>query len=124
MYKLDTDSEEMYVLQSGLVEIVHKLDKGDEFVIERLYRGSVINHNSFLMNDGIDTDAKCKETVSLFYININTIKKMRQKHYVLDEALTAQEVQLLNPNAREPALDYIIKDPYIHSVFWKHKKTG
>jgi len=84
LYQLDTDSEEMYVIQSGLVEIVHKLDKGEEFVIERLYRGSVVNHNSFLMNDGIDTDAKCKTTVSVYYMHINTIKAMRLKHYELD----------------------------------------
>ena len=61
------------------------MDKGkNEFVIERLYRGSVINHNSFLMNDGIDTDAKCKTSVSFFWIHINTINFLRQKHIELD----------------------------------------
>ena len=64
----------MYVLQSGLVEIVHKMDKDQQFVIEKLYRGSIINHNSFLMSDGIDTDAICKTSVSYFYIDINKIK--------------------------------------------------
>jgi len=43
LYRIDTYSEELYVLQSGMVEIVHKMDKGREFVIERLYRGSVVN---------------------------------------------------------------------------------
>ena len=64
LYRIDTFSDEMYVLQSGLVEITHQMDNGDEFVIERLMRGSVVNHNSFLMNDGIDTDAKCRKSVS------------------------------------------------------------
>ena len=68
----------MYVVQSGLVEIVHTMDKGkQEFVIEKLYRGSILNHNSFLMNDGIDTDAKCRTSVSIFSIHIDTIKYMR-----------------------------------------------
>ena len=69
----------MYVIQSGLVEVVHNMDvkSKKEFVIERLYRGSVINHNSFLMNDGIDTDAKCKTIVSVFYIHIDTINFLR-----------------------------------------------
>jgi len=62
------------------VEIVHKHDKGEEFVIERLYRGSVVNHNSFLMNDGIDTDALCKSSVSVFYMHIDTVKHLRTKH--------------------------------------------
>ena len=68
----------MYVVQSGLVEIVHTMDKGKhEFVIEKLYRGSIVNHNSFLMNDGIDTDAKCRTSVSIFFIDIEKIKYMR-----------------------------------------------
>ena len=71
----------MFVIQSGLVEVVHTTDKGkEEFVIERLYRGSVVNHNSFLMNDGIDTDAKCKTTVTVFYVDINIINTMRNKY--------------------------------------------
>lgn len=75
LYKIDTNSEEMYVLQSGLVEITHKMDRGkNEFVIEKLYRGSVVNHHSFLMNDGIDTDAICRTAVSYFYINIDKVK--------------------------------------------------
>ena len=78
---MNTESEEMYVIQSGLVEICHNLEKKNgeekEFVIERLYRGSVVNHNSFLMNDGIDTYAKCKQTVSVYVIDIETIKRLR-----------------------------------------------
>ena len=34
----ESRSTEMYVIQSGQVEIVSTMDKGQEFVIERLYR--------------------------------------------------------------------------------------
>jgi len=81
----------MYVIQSGLVEIVHKFDKGQEFVIERLYRHSVINHNSFILNDGIDTDAKCKSIVTCYYMDIDTVNTLRKKHIYLDRALTKVE---------------------------------
>ena len=82
----------MYVVQSGVIEIMHYLEQRDddskrEFIIERLYRHSVINHNSFIMNDDIDTDARCKTTVSLYYIDINTVEQLRQKHIELHEAL-------------------------------------
>jgi hypothetical protein len=33
-------------------------------------------------------------------------------------------MQLVNPNAKEPALDYIIKDPYSHTHFYKNSTTG
>lgn len=95
LYRLNQNSDEMYVIQSGYVEISHKLDKGEEFTIERLYRGSIINHNSFIMNDGIDTDAKCKTAVSLYYMNISTLENLRKKHNELDEALSYQEFVLI-----------------------------
>jgi CRP-like cAMP-binding protein len=69
LYKLETQSSEMFVIQSGEVEIVHYLENDgikEKFIIEKLFRGSVINHNSFLMKDGIDTDAICKTSVSVF----------------------------------------------------------
>ena len=34
------------------------------------------------------------------------------------------EILLVNPDAAEPALDYIIKDPYSQSHFFKHFKNG
>ena len=92
LYWMDTNSEEMFLIQSGLVEITHRHDKGEEFVIEKLYRGSVVNHNSFLMNDGIDTDALCKVSTTVYYIHIDTIKVLRQKYLELDNALTAKEM--------------------------------
>jgi len=105
----------MYILQSGVVEILHYLPDGDverEFIIERLYRHSVINHNSFIMNDGIDTDARCKTSVSFYYIDINTVEQLRSKHNELHEALIQQEHVLIQQNTEPPALDYIIRDPY------------
>jgi len=117
---MGTNSDEMYVIQSGIVEIRHKHDKGQDFVIEKLYRGSIINHNSFLMNDEIDTDAKCGTTVSLFYINMNKIKELRNKHIQLEKALIDVEMALVNPGACEPAIDYIINDPYTQRHFMKH----
>ena len=124
LYRIDTNSEEMYVIQSGLVEIVHKMDNGQEFVIEKLYRGSVVNQNSFLMSDGIDTDAICRTAVSYYYIDINKVKQLRAKSRELEDQLIQKEMQLVNPNAREPALDYIIKDPYSNQHFFKNSKTG
>lgn len=51
-----------------MVEVYTKMDNGAEFSIENLYRGSVINHNSFLLKDKIDVNARCKLPVMLFYI--------------------------------------------------------
>lgn len=42
----------------------------------------------------------------------------------LDDALNKIEMGLVNPDAKEPALDYIIRDPLSNEHFLEHKKTG
>lgn len=52
-----------------MIEIYTTMDNGSEFSIERLFRGSVINHHSFLIEDKIDVNARCKTPSTLFFIN-------------------------------------------------------
>ena len=126
LYQLDTFSDEMYLIQSGRVEVTHfmKGTRDEEFLLERLERGSIVNHNSFLMNDGIDTNAYCRTTVTVYCLNVHSINRLRKKHEELDQALNKIEMVLVNPDAKEPALDYIIKDPLSNEHFLEHKKTG
>lgn len=99
----------MYIIQSGLVEITHYVED-EPFVIERLYRGSVLNHRSFLLNDENDTDGKCESTVSVFYIDYADMEQVRSRISQLNIEIKKIEGQLLgNPNPI--ALDYIIKVP-------------
>jgi hypothetical protein len=93
-------------------------------VIERLFRGSVINHNSFLMNDDNDTDAKCRGNLSVYYLKIETLKMIRTKYIELDQALDNHEMTLVKNNRREPAIDYVICDPYSQQHYIKDKKSG
>ena len=46
------------------------MDNGLDFAIERLYRGSVINHKSFLLRDKIDINAKCGTPVCIYSITL------------------------------------------------------
>ena len=84
--------------------------KGGVFVVDKLYRGSIINHNSFLMNDDMDTDAYCKTNLHTYFIHIDDVNKLRQKYIEFDEALDKVERDLVDENKREPAIDYIIED--------------
>ena len=63
----------MYVIQNGMVEIYTTMDNGVDFIIERLYRGALINHRSFLLRDKIDVCARCATSVSLYTISLEKI---------------------------------------------------
>ena len=68
IFQVDETSVMMQIIQNGMVEIYTTMDNGVEFVIERLYRGSVINHRSFITEDKIDVNARCQMPVTLYYI--------------------------------------------------------
>jgi len=45
------DADELYFLQSGIIEVYTEFE-GKEFVIERLFRGSIVNYRTFFMEEG------------------------------------------------------------------------
>lgn len=100
----------MYLIQSGCLQIQTKMEKQQTFVIENLFRGSIINHNSFLMNDEMDTDAFCKTNVHCYAITIDKVNYLREKYSEIEEALDKAERHLVSGNRREPAIDYLIQD--------------
>lgn len=91
--------------------------------MEKLYRGSIINHNSFLMDDAIDTNTVCRTAVSLYTIDIATVEKLRAKYVKCEKVLHEHEMKLVNPRAVEPALDYILKDSINQKYYTKDRAT-
>lgn len=84
--------------------------EGEPFIIEKLYRGSIINHRSFLLEDDNDTDGKCGSTVSVFYLEYRDLDAIRQRNAELDTEIKKIENKMLG--AENPiALDYIIRHP-------------
>lgn len=71
VFEVGDEASDMFVIQNGMVEIYTTMENGVDFVIERLYRGSVMNHRSFLLLDRIDVAARCATPVSLYYISLS-----------------------------------------------------
>lgn len=49
---------------------------------------------------------------------------MRKKYAKFDQAMENQIEKLCSPNVKEPALDYILKDPATRVYFKKSVKSG
>lgn len=110
----------MQIIHNGMVEIHTKLDNGVEFIIERLYRGSVLNHKTFITEDKIDVNASCRMPVTLFYILLSDIQKIKAKCPYLQKKMDDVEIILINKD-NSIALDYIIsRDPAVTEM--KHKR--
>ena len=73
----------MFIIQSGIVEVTHTAE-GEPFVIERLLKGSIINLNSYLLNDDNDTDGRCATTVSAYALEYKDLEVIRNRNADLD----------------------------------------
>lgn len=82
MCQKDQIADKLYLIQDGVVEIAVKydtrLDDG-RFVIERLTKGAIINHRSFLLKDDADTDFKCVTAVSCYALDYQKMKVIKSK---------------------------------------------
>lgn len=83
LFKEKERSNAMFIVKNGIVEILCKIEDMD-LVIERLYRGSIINHRSFLLADKSDITGICAQTLTLFYLTYDQIKKLRMKNAKLN----------------------------------------
>ena len=83
IFQIDETSCMMQIIQNGMVEVHTQLDNGVEFIIERLYRGSVLNHRTFITEDKIDVNASCRMPVTLFYILWSDMQKIKEECHVL-----------------------------------------
>lgn len=50
LQKAGANADELYFLQNGIIEVYTEFEK-KEFVIERLFKGSIINYRTFFMED-------------------------------------------------------------------------
>jgi CRP-like cAMP-binding protein len=50
LFKPDDHADSVYFVEDGIVEFYTKFE-GNEFILERLKRGSIINFRTFFMDD-------------------------------------------------------------------------
>ncbi len=61
--------------------------EGFEIAVERLYRGSIINPNAYLIGDICDISGRCVDTQTIFFLTFEQINRIRMKHPELSVAI-------------------------------------
>jgi CRP-like cAMP-binding protein len=113
IFKEGETSNGLFLVKSGIIEILVRVE-GYQLAIERLYRGSIINHNAFLIGDICDISARCIDTQTLFYLSYETIDKIRMKHPQLSNSVDAlRKKTALNKNPF--IIDYIMGKRVVRS---------
>ena len=102
-------ADKLILVQQGIVEVSVEYDRrcpGHQFVIERLGRGALINHRSFMVKDDADTDFVCRTMVSCFVLSYEKFTALVKRRNDMKE--TKKEVRMELDQSKDPvALDYI-----------------
>ena len=101
--------DRLIVVQSGVVQLSIPYDKrvaNQDFVIERLIPGAILNHLAFMIKEKTDTEYICRTPVSCFELSYDRMKKVAQKRDDLQQARKEVKQELLTPN-HPIALNYI-----------------
>lgn len=89
-----TVASSMFFVVSGVVESYTTME-GNEFVLDRLYSGSVINYRSFFLEDINCISYRAKENCQLLELSLQTIYKiMEEDDKFKKEMLIFQDVIL------------------------------
>jgi CRP-like cAMP-binding protein len=99
-------SAAVFIVKSGILEILVRVE-GFEIAIERLYRGSIINHNAFLIGDICDISGRCIDTQTIFFLNFEKINQIRMKHPELSNQIDKQRASV-SGKENPYIIDYIM----------------
>ena len=101
----------MLFVEYGVLEVYTEFES-NEFVIEKLQSGSCINFRSFLMEDSMSVNIRCKETCQVLMLSKETLVRIMNQHEPFKKKILLYQNKLLVKNNKYP-MDYIIKTPDI-----------
>ena len=109
LFKQDQNADCLSIVWEGIVEFYTEFE-GAEFVIERLYSGSLYNFRTFFMEDLMYVNGRCQTNVSLIEISKQMIEEIMEKHEDFKRKLLSYQNQILKFEKTFP-LDYLVCVP-------------
>lgn len=109
LIKPDDKTDTLHFVEAGILE-VYTLFEGNEFVLERLYRGSALNFRSFFMEDLFYCNVRCKSNVILLDIEQKTLDFIKLTHPDFEKKLMFYQNNILKMKKTFP-LDYVVHVP-------------
>ena len=81
-----SNSKSMLFIEFGHVEVFTTFE-GNEFILDNLYSGSIINYRSFFMEDLMFVNFRCKENCQLLELRMTTLNEVMEEHEILKRKL-------------------------------------
>jgi CRP-like cAMP-binding protein len=109
LFKQDQNADCLTIVYEGIVEFYTHFEEF-EFVIERLYSGSLYNFRTFFMEDLMYVNARCETNVTLLEISKSALEEIMEKHDDFKRKMLSYQNQILKFEKAYP-LDYLVNVP-------------
>ena len=100
----------LFFLQDGVIEIYFRTEDGNDFVIEKLFRGSIINYRVFFMKEDSKVYYKFGRNSTVSILPIDTMNEIYPRHPVLKKKFT-QFIKETMEKHKHIILDYKMNLP-------------
>ena len=98
--------ESIFIVQSGTLEIYASFE-GNEFIIEKLHRGSVLNYRVIFNGDEMHAGVRATQNTHLLELSAAKLTEIRESDKIYGQKVTMWENQLLRSGRTTP-LDYMV----------------
>lgn len=103
------DADELYFLESGIIEVYTEFE-GSEFVIERLFKGSIVNYRTFFMEEKGVVNLRFAMPSVLKALSKQKMQEIADNHPNLKTAFNKYKLKIAKDSKSIP-LDYIMALP-------------
>ena len=104
------DADTMFIVLNGTIELYTYLD-GHEFILERLWRGSVMNYRTFFQEYEAQVYTRCLTKVILLELSYEKRVALTKFHEEMEKKFLKFEKQILKEKDKSYPLDYIMNLP-------------
>lgn len=109
VFKEDQNADNFTIVYEGTLEFYTHFEKV-EFILERLYPGSIFNFRTFFMEDLMYVNARCQTNVTLLEISNAKMQEIMEKHDDVRRKMLSYQNQILKFGVSFP-LDYLVNVP-------------
>jgi CRP-like cAMP-binding protein len=96
----DTDS--LYIIETGILEVYIELDGGNKFEVEFLKEGSVLNYRSLFTEDFMLVNVRAIKPAHLRVLSEDDLNKLCKKDKVLNKKMQQYQHKLMKNNETYP----------------------
>lgn len=94
----------LLILEKGEIDIKTEME-GNEFMIDRLIPGTVINYRTFLLEDDMDVDLICVSGCKILEMPFKKLELIMMEHPEFEISIKKHQQKILNQSIEYP-LDY------------------